>query len=278
MAFILVFKHFFFSITVLAALVLTGCFTSGNYLYVEGKGDIALVSFSIDRRINHEKDSSAHDGPALLTTKESKEAFWDFHIQSINEMYKQFRDKFSEVFPGTNLVLHETVSNNEKYQQLSEHKPKIILGKDVSLGWSQINPDGLNWVSGFGKEKLDSLCSIFNVNLVMSVECKARWKVDTTYRVPSGFAMEEVNLGHIVLDASVYLHEKGKGMVWSRNYRKLEAKDRVRLEWSSGEPPQMDKRDFPAQLQSAFKKIFPELIEDVNRGKAAMQQQQTQEL
>ncbi|NLE00873.1 MAG: hypothetical protein GX640_13480 [Fibrobacter sp.] len=254
-------------------LIVAGCsMLKGNYLYVEGKGDMALVSFSIDRRIAHESDSTPNDGPPLIESAEVKQAWWDYHKQAINIMYQQFIDHFSTMFPGTNLLSHEKISTNETYRTITQYKPKMVLGKDIGLGWSQINAEGLNWVSGYDKAKLDNLCETLNVNLAMTVEFKARWKVDSTYERPHGILMQQVNLGHMLLDASVFLHEKGKGMVWSGNFRNMGAENLVELEWSSGEPPEMNKSDFPEQLQSALLKIYPKIIEEVKRGKAAITQ------
>ncbi len=256
--------------------LMSGCF-SGNYLYVEGKGDIALVSFSIDRRIREENDTNAIDGPALIETRKNRENWWDRHQLSIDIMYNQFRNHLSEALPTTKLVPHDSIVMNKTYRMTTKHVPKIIMGKDISLGWSQISTEGLNWVSGFDNEKLDTLCTEFGVQLAMAVECEARWHVtDSVIEEHSGFATISHNMGYILLDVSVILHEKGSGIVWSRNYTGLTADDWVPLQWSSDEPPQMKKSDFPAQLENALLKVYPKIKADAIRGKEAMELQQKQ--
>jgi hypothetical protein len=255
--------------------LLTGCFlTAGNYLMIDGKGDIALVSFSIDRRILHEHDSSATAGPALLTSKETKERFWDNHQRAVDQMYEQFRAEAPAALFDVTLIDHQTIAENDVYRELTKHEPRIIMGQDVSPGWSQISAAGLRHVSPHDDETLDSLCTLFGVTLAMTVDCEAKWHViDSVAIEGTPPLMKRIPLGYMMLDASVYLHEKGKGLVWSRTYRRMNAGRLARLQWSSGEAPLMKPEDFGPQLTSALKHVYTQIAADAQRGREAALEQ-----
>jgi hypothetical protein len=248
------------------------CSLPAHHLIVDGKGPIALVSFSLDRTLKADTDSTLDQGPALLASKPEKETYWDHHQQAADAMYAQFKARISGTLAGAPILDSRQVEGNERYLARTQHVPKMVMGADVALGWSEIPATGTNWVSAYDKPLLDTLCAILGVNCILTVQNKARYHVTDSFRIDStwnethtGFSARRIRQGHILLDCSVFLHEKGKGMTWARTYRGLMPKTMADLD---GDDNYFAPSYFAPQLTDALEGVYAEISADEKRGRA----------
>jgi hypothetical protein len=260
-------------------VALSGCSLPPDYLVLEGKGDIAIVSFSLDRSLTADTDSLLDKGPALLASTQEKAAYWDQHQKAIDAMYAQFKEHISEALLGAPIFDPKKIEGNEAYLTKTAHVPKVILGQDVAIGWRDIPATGTHYVSAFGKPLLDSLCDMLGVSLVLCVANSAKYHVVDSVRIDTlwddrraSWKIKKTPLGHVVLTVEAYLHEKGKGMVWSRTYNRLKPKRLVDL---FPEDKSMNKSDFASQLCDALEGIYKEIKDDAKVGKEYAAQQAT---
>jgi hypothetical protein len=253
------------------AVMVSGCSLPPNYLVLEGKGDVALVSFTLDRTLKADTDSSIDKGPALLASSEEKAGYWNEHQKAIDAMYAQFKEHISEALLGAPILDPKKIEGNEAYLAKTVHVPYVVLGTDVAPGWSEIPATGTHYVSAFNKPLLDSLCAMLGVSLALCVENSANYHVVDSVRVDTlwddrhfSWKIKRTPLGRVELTVSACLHEKGKGMVWSRNYRWLKPKRLADLDL---EEKTMNKSDFAPHLCEALEEIYSEIKGDANRGK-----------
>jgi hypothetical protein len=246
--------------------------TKGNYLILDNKGDIALLSFALDRTINEEGDSAIDHGAGLLNTQEEKAAWWDEHQRAVDAMYRQFRERIPAALLGTPLRDCSSLQTDPRYIALTTPKTRTIMGISATDGWNLLSAAGTRWVSSYDNAVLDSLCTMMGVQLALTVELKAFYRVLDSIRVVQAgpIAVEKIPLGHVVLSAALFLHEKGRGMVWSRTYDDLMPSNPVDLHFNRV----MKTEDYAAQLTGALEGIYSEITADANRGRANAAQKQ----
>jgi hypothetical protein len=254
------------------AIVLPGCgLTKGNYLLLDNKGDVALLSFSLDRTINAEGDSSIDQGAGILNSQEEKDTFWDEHQKAVDAMYQQFKERISAALLGTPLYDIKKMETNLRYLDLTAPKTVKFMGISAVDGWNMLPAAGTRYVSSYGNAVLDSLCDLMGVQLALTVEIKAFYRVlDSVHAIMAGpVVIQRIPLGQMVLSAALFLHEKGKGMVWSRTYPWLTPAAPVDLH----ENRVMKTEDYTAQLTNALEGIYSEIEADAKRGRASAAQQ-----
>jgi hypothetical protein len=266
------------TISVMAAASLLGIFflshcglTRGNYLLLDNKGDIALLSFSLDRTINADGDSSIDQGAGILNSQEDKATYWDEHQKAVDAMYQQFKVRISAALLGTPLHDIKNLETDQRYLDLTAPKTIKFMGISAINGWNMLSAAGTRYVSSYDNAVLDSLCDVLGVQLILTVESKAFYRVlDSMHLIMAGpVVAERIPLGRIVLSAELFLHEKGRGMVWSRTYSNLIPASPVDLH----ENREMKTEDYSAQLTGALEGIYSEITADANRGRAYAAQQ-----
>ncbi|MFP4164520.1 MAG: hypothetical protein ACLFQB_11075 [Chitinispirillaceae bacterium] len=255
-------------------ILLTGCFlTGGNYLIVKDRGEVAIVSFALDRSVNAVGDSSIDHGAGLLNSKEEKETYWDDHQEVVDALYELYKENISKALLGAPVLDPQKVAASNEYLKLTEYKPKVVMGKDIAPGWNQIPAAGTNYVSPYDKEKMEKLCEIFDVDLLVTVTNKASFDVLDSVRVePDGFGTRHIPLGFAVLETDMYLYEKGNGIVWSGTYRDLNSENIVDLRRGGGEIT-MYKKDYTPEFSKAFGKVFERIMADARRGEKHLEEQ-----
>lgn len=172
------------------AVFLTGCaaLLRGNYLVTQGKGDVALVSFSMDRFIKDIGDTTTASGPTQHAVNQQPPEFWADQRKATNTLYTQFKEKGSPALLDAPFTDPAKIENNQAFLALTAHKPKIIMGTDIGTGINKISADGLNYVSPYDRKIVDSLCGLLGVSALLMVENHAVSQV-----VDSMFKLYRIN-------------------------------------------------------------------------------------
>jgi hypothetical protein len=260
------------AVSLLGISFLSNCgLTRGNYLLLDNKGDVALLSFSLDRTINAEGDSSIDQGAGILNSQEERSTYWDEHQKAVDAMYQQFKERISAALLGAPLYDIKKMETNQRYLDLTAPKTIKFMGISAINGWNKLSAAGTRYVSSYDNAVLDSLCDLLGVQLILTVESKAFYRaLDSMHTIMAGpVVAERIPLGRIVLSSEVFLHEKGRGMVWSRTYSYLSPATPVDLH----ENRVMKTEDYTGQLTGALEGIYSEITADANRGRAYAAQQ-----
>jgi hypothetical protein len=178
---------------------------------VEEKGNIAVVGYSLNQSVE-KCDEEKSSGPGLL---QNKEKYYENHVKAVNDLWGQFKENIKPQFGNAQFVDFPVIEQNQEYLELTKHVPKMVLGKDVTMGSDEICPLNINYVSVLDSAKLNKVAKIFNAGLLMYVEINACYEPSVAIGIgpikPSGTAKLKVT-------ATVHLYEPGKGVVLSSNF------------------------------------------------------------
>lgn len=241
-------KSYFGAAVVFTAL-LSCSLPPPKYVNIEDHGKIALVSFSMNRSIvgtGQEKDR----GPGLL---QKSKKYYSGHEESLDVLWTKFRDEIGDVFLNVPFVDFDEVTSNEKYQELTKHKPKMIMGKDVAPGSDQMSPEEINYISVYDKKKLDSVAAIFGVELLLLIENQMGYD--------SSSAIISIKTSHLNLNTKIHLYKPGEGVIMSGSF---EGKSDERISLLAGEAKS---EDFAGCTSSAAQKVLVRMKEYIIKQK-----------
>jgi hypothetical protein len=225
----------------------------GNYLVLD-KGEISLLSFSLDRTLHAERDSSIDQGPA---SQAEAATYWVEHQKAVDAMYGQFKERIPAAFLGAPFFQSYNMWANRRYLELTAPR--------TTEGGTMMPATGTRWVSPYDSTVLDSLCDLLGVKLILSVQAKAFYRaLDSVHIVNNGPVVQRIPLGSVVLSVTLFLHEKGCGMVWKKTFSNLLPASLVDL----SEKRAMKKEDYAGQLTSALEGIYGEITAEAKRGRA----------
>ncbi|MBD3419202.1 MAG: hypothetical protein GF398_03690 [Chitinivibrionales bacterium] len=236
-------------------VVSTGCLPPPQYVDIDEQGDIALISFALDRSIvgtGNEKDT----GPGLL---QSKKRYYAGHDETLDSLWKYFRENIRIAFLNVPFVGWEEIAANKKYQELSRHTPKIIMGQDIAPGANMLTPEGINYISSYNDEKLDSVAKLFNVQTLLLIENRMGYD--------SSSALFSIKTSHLNLFTEIKLYQAGKGIIMEHTFA---AKSDNAMSLVAGEA---NAKHFPVHAPSAAMNVIEQIRPYLVRQKqnAAMQ-------
>lgn len=252
-------KSALFVISALTLTVLSGCGGSKTMpVNLETRGKIALVSFSLDKSI--EKRGEKDSGPGLL---QNKDKYYEHHKSALSRMFEQFISSTPEVFGAASMESVETIKGNAEYQELTKHVPKVIMGKDISIGANFLSPEGFNYVSAYDKEKPVKLAAALNSQLLLFVENEACYDAHAAVGIGPLKASGTAKL-FLRTDVSVYCPQEKK-IILSRS---VENSSDETFSLVNGEII-IDDSSYPPAISSAFQKNLQEIKEYIKSQKEA---------
>lgn len=136
---------------------------------LKDKGPVAIVSYTLDKA-SLVKEGETASGPGLM---QSPEKYYALHREILSALWEQFQSNIGSVFKGTEFVANDKIISSETYQSITKPNLKKVLGKEVGIGADKLSPEGMNYISTYAKEKLDSLTEALNVPVLMLIDMKA---------------------------------------------------------------------------------------------------------
>ncbi len=250
-----------------AGLLLSGCGGSSTQSYpqIEGKGRIAVVSYSLNRSIVQKGDDPG-TGPGIL---QNKEKYYIPYQAAVDTMWRQFIDQIGPSFDNAEFVSIDEIRGNQQYQELTRHKPKVVMGKDIAPGASYLTPEGINYVSLLDQEKTNAINESIGADLLMLVEN------DASYKMHAGVSIGGLGggAGVMELQTTLYLWEPGNGVIWKKTYKTVSDEKAPIVQGAMGA------KHFARLLASANQTLFSAVKADVLKGKeeAAAAQESSRE-
>ncbi|HEX3019222.1 MAG TPA: hypothetical protein VHP36_02925 [Chitinispirillaceae bacterium] len=167
----------------ISAAILSCAGTPSKPVIIEGKGTVALVSYSLNKSIVKQGQEPDNQGPGLLQKaikgRENAEAdYYQDQIEALVGIYQQFIDQMSDVFSVPFMDV-STVTGNESYQSETKRVPKMVMGVDIAPGKDQFTTGNLNFIDFTDKEKLNKLAAQLKADLLMLVYNDANYDLYT---------------------------------------------------------------------------------------------------
>ncbi len=198
-----------------ASTFLFGCFSgSKTFVNLKGKGEMALVSYSLNKSIT-EKGQEDSSGPGLL---QSKKKYYKDHVAALEAMYGDFADSVDLIFSDVSLVDIQKTAENEFYKERTVHVPKIVMGKDIATGSNELTTAGINYVSTYDTELLDSLSDALGVPLLLLVSNSANYNLEGGAQIGLGNLKVGGGAAKMNLTTTVTIYEKGVGTIMNRSF------------------------------------------------------------
>jgi hypothetical protein len=247
-----------------AALFFAGCGGSSTQSFpqLDEKGSIAVVGYGLNKSIVL-KGKDASTGPGLLQKKEN---YYAKHREAVEDMWRQFTENIGPAFDNATFVSFEEIGSSDAYRELTKHTPKMVMGKDVSVGGSYMSPEQINYVSDSDEEKLAALAEKLDAGLLMVVENSAQ------YKMHAGVSIGGLGggAGVMELETEITLWEPGTGVIWNKTY-KTSSDEKAPIAQGT-----MAKKHFPRLLASANEALFEEIKADIAKSKAAAAESATE--
>lgn len=207
------------SVAVIAASTvstfLLGCFSgSKTFVNLEGKGEMAVVSYSLNKSIT-EKGQEESSGPGLL---QNKEKYYEDYVAALEVMYGDFQENADRVFADVTLSDIQTITENDFYRERTVHVPKVIMGKDIATGSDELTTGGLNYVSTYETELLDSLSNELGVPLLLLVSNRADYSMEGGAKLGLGNLKISGGAARMNLTTAVTIYEKGSGTIMNKSF------------------------------------------------------------
>ncbi|KMQ49507.1 hypothetical protein CHISP_3582 [Chitinispirillum alkaliphilum] len=185
-----------------------GCFSgSAKFVNVQEHGPIAMVSFSLDNSIVPE-GAERCTGPGLL---QDEEKYYENHVKTAEALLEIFSDNLRGIFLDANFLDQHAVLSNEQYQELTKHVPRIVMGQDIAPGRNMITVGGFNYVSAYSRDILENLTEILDVEMLLLIENTLSYEMSR--------ALISSGISNALLNTTVYLYQKGEGIVFSNTFR-----------------------------------------------------------
>lgn len=238
----------------------TSCLPPPKYVDLTQKAKIAIVGFSLDRSITSENSDEVDQGPGLLQKlakgkEKAKKDYFQYHQQALDGIWAQFKGNIQDALLGIPLVSFDEIINNEHLLALTAPKEKKIMGTDFSVASTKLNPEGLNYVSAYNSTLMDSICSLLGCDLLLVADNKADFD-----SVPppissdgSGIVIKPTAKAHINLTTTLYIHEKGNGLVAIEKFT-TSSDDKMLVVWTNSNP-----EDYPKLMMQANAKVYEKI-------------------
>lgn len=239
-------------LTVLCLVPLSCMDPSMRYPRVDNRTPVALVSYALDRSIVLEGEERDDGGGGLIDKHLLKEDYYRFHRLAVQRCFEEFAGRIETIF-DVPFVPVDTIRNTPGYQRLSTPEKKMVLGTDITPGRRWLTPGGFNYVGEHREETLDSLAGLWGAGALMLVELRAGYRLRAPH-IDSTTAMMK-------LAATITLVAPGEGRIWSWTYWS-HSKESARLSGTA-----MDPANFERLLLSAQEGVFPQLANDIRRGR-----------
>ncbi len=237
------------SITTIAIILFTGCLPPPVVIDITAKNKVVLVSFAMDKTISA-VGGEENTGPGLLqrigkSKEESDKKFFKYEQESVDAMWRLYKENIKSSLLNASLIEFDEVMNNNDYQALTKHVPKVVMGKDMATGSSMLSPEKMNYVSSYDTDKLDSLGRLFNADLLVLVDNKINYD--------SSHATISINISRINVMSTITLYEPGKGELDHETF-KASSDEKVNLLLGVANP-----KKYEAGVISATNKLFPKI-------------------
>lgn len=247
----------------ITACLLSSCIPPPKYIDLTQKSKIAVVGFSLDRTIAAENSKEVDQGPGLLQKmvkgkEKAVDEHFQYHKQALEGIWAQFKENIQDALLGIPMVGFDEVVNNQKILELTKPKEKKFMGTDFSLAAQKLNPEGLNYVSAYDSEIMDSICGLLGCDLLLVVDNKANFdSVPPPIRSEGGaLVISPKARAYINLTTTLYIHEKGNGVVAIEGFT-TKSDDKMLVVWKSSSP-----EEYPKLLMQANAKVYSKIKEE----------------
>jgi len=251
-------RFMFFTSTAIAACFLSFCLPPPKYIDLTQKSKIAVVGFSLDKTIAAENKKEVDQGPGLLQKmvkgkEKAEDDYFQYHKQALDGIWAQFKENIQDALLGIPLVSFDEIVNNQRLLALT--KPKE---SKFSISSMKLNPEGLNYVSAYNSNLMDSICSILGCDLLLVVDNKANFdSVPPPIRSEgSAIVIEPTARAHINLKTTLYIHEKGKGLIATEEFT-TKSDDKMLVVWTNSSP-----EEYPKLMMQANAKVYSKIKEE----------------
>ena len=223
-----------------------------RYPRLDNRTPVALVSYALDRSIVLEGEERDDGEGGLVDRHLLKEDYYRFHRVAVQRCFEEFAKRIDTIFDVPFVPL-DTIRTTPAYRRLTAREKKMVLGTDITPGKRWLSPGGFNYVGEHERETLDSLAGLWNAGALMLVELRAGYQPRAPH-IDSSTAMMK-------LAATITLVAPGEGRIWSWTYWS-HSRESARLAGRA-----MDPANFERLLVSAQEGVFPQLAQDVRRGR-----------
>lgn len=240
---------------------ISSCIPEKQFVDLTQQKDIAFISFALNKTISLETDTEVDQGPGLLQKafkgkEKATDDYFKYHQEALDNIWTYYQQNIQDALLGISMVSTDKIVGNEKLLSITKPKKKIIMGTDISISSHYLNPEGLNYVGSRDLETLDKICNILNTNLLLLIEHKADHEElppDTIWSKDSLSIFKITPVAKIHLETTVYIHEKGKGLVVIENFD-AKSDDKMKF-WGKEANPE----NYPKLIMQASKKIIPQI-------------------
>lgn len=248
---------------VTAVCLLSFCLPPPKYIDLTQKSKIAVVGFSLDKTIRAKNSEEVDQGPGLLQKlakgkEKAEDDYFKYHQEALEGIWAQFKENIQDALLGISVVSFDEIVNNQKLLALTKHKEKKILGSDFSVGSTKLSPEGLNYVSAYDTEIMDSICALTGCNLLLIVDNEASFdSVPSPIRSENGvFVIDPTAMAHVNLTTVLYFYEKGNGIVAIENFSTA-SDDEMKIVWTNSNP-----ENYPKLMMQANAKVYSKIKEE----------------
>lgn len=248
-----------------AAVVFTmvGCLKKPTAIDITEKEKIALVSFALDKTISYEGSSEVDNGPGMLQKavkgKEKGEAdYFEHHQKVVDALLKEYNSQITSSMLNVPFVDFTVIKENNSYQDLTKHIPKIVMGTDINPGASFIVPEGINYISEYDSDKLDLVADAIGTTTLLLVKHKVDFE--------KAEALIEIKTSRMSLTTDLTLYEKGEGIISSWTFK---ARSEKGISLILGTP---NPKDFEEAVLSANEDIMQGIKEYYTNQKSKKEQ------
>lgn len=228
------------------------CSIPRKFLYVEGKGKIAVASFSVDKSIVEEGTESS-TGPGLLQNKEN---YFEQLQTAVESMWGQVKDSLAAVFGSAEFIPFDAVFSNPKYIEATTYAPVKLMGLQMTPGENDLTPSGCRFVDSYDKKTMNALFEPLGADFLLVFENTAALRPNA--------AGKQLIIGEkalIVLTTKITLYHKSGEYAWSTVITSLSDSDARMINH------EIAKDQYPILLPQAHAKIFKEIRDEIELGK-----------
>jgi hypothetical protein len=216
---------------------------------------VALVSFSLNKSITAAADigqnNKQHDaGPGLLQKDSS---YYSDHQAALDSLWEKYQEKLSGSL-GIQLVPIADIASNAKYQELTVHVPKKVLGSDIASGADRLEPHGgLKFVDVTDTAKLRALTEALGVQKLLLIDNNAEYEGSITLGGNGTAKMD--------METRLAFYDPAKGVYWRGRYLGTSKSSAVMLAGT------ISTSAFPKLIPETADPILAKIAQDAARGR-----------
>ncbi len=174
--------------------------------------NMAVISFNFNKYLNRDHNTKA----GLL---QNKAKFYTNHQKATDTLWSMFQDHQDSLFFQLPSLNKQQITKNDLYKRLTTHKKKIVMGQDMTIGNSYLQPSStteqFNFVSAYNTKVLTQLAEEFKTELLVIVENDLSFKKAEGMGVKFGsvgISTKGVSVGNtgvatVTLNTKLYLYD-----------------------------------------------------------------------